>query len=555
MKESRDILTLFEQLNSHEVFTPPRVARDMLALLPKDIWCDPSIRILDPCVKSGVFLREALYLLIDGLAGKGKHVGHDGIEYDLNDGQQRMNHILKNMLFGIATSELTGYISRRTLYGVMEANTDKQTALIDAFEKSKSHKKWTEEEKVRFLVRNHFNEYYDHGLFNTPDYAGFEHEGNIFYPAAEVNKKVDDSDAFIIEDTYYPFIEEQVNHGKIQQIKDGQMKFDVVIGNPPYQINDGGGVGSSAVPIYHKFILSAKELKPKFVSMIVPSRWMAGGRGLDQFRDDMLKDKRIRVLHDIVSSKDCFPGVDIKGGVCYFLWERNYSGNCEVVTHENGNKEVMTRPLLEDGVSTFLRHHKAISIFRKVKSLNEPTFSEMVSSNDPFGFDVREKGSYKRVKPDFCSASGGTIPIYFNGWRQAEKRHIPMDSVRKNHEWLGKRKIFIPKAWGNGDPKSDVLTPLIVDGDACCTETYLVVGPFDDAVTQISVESYIKTKFFHFMVSMIKNTQNTMKKAYEMVPCQDFSQSINDDYLFEKYSLSKDEIQFIENLIPDKVRG
>lgn len=241
MKESRDILTLFEQLNSHEVFTPPRVAREMLALLPKEIWGDPSIRILDPCVKSGVFLREALYLLIDGLAGKGKYVGHDGIEYDLNDGQQRMNHILKNMLFGIATSELTGYISRRTLYGVMEANTDKQTALIDALEKSKSHKKWTEEEKGRFLDRNRFNEYYDHGLFNTPDYAGFEHEGNIFYPTTEVNKQIDDAkDLFrkttgISVDDFRYLVD--VGLLKIESIDGYVLKF-IQLENQNYDINN-----------------------------------------------------------------------------------------------------------------------------------------------------------------------------------------------------------------------------------------------------------------------------------------------------------------------------
>ncbi|MAE68800.1 restriction endonuclease [bacterium] len=544
MKESRDILTLFEQLNSHEVFTPPRVAREMLALLPKDIWCDPSIRILDPCVKSGVFLREALYLLIDGLAGKGKYVGHDGIEYDLNDGQQRMNHILKNMLFGIATSELTGYISRRTLYGVMEANTDKQTALIDAFEKSKSHKKWTEEEKVRFLVRNHFNEYYDHGLFSTPDYAGFEHEGNIFYPTAEVNKKVDDSDAFIIEDTYYPFIEEQVNHGKIQQIKDGQMKFDVVIGNPPYQVSDGGdkdgerGRGG-AVPVYNKFIDSARALKPRFLSMIIPARWYSGGRGLDKFRASMLSSGKISHLVDFPKSTDCFPGVEVKGGICYFLEDKTHIGDCSVTVRLNGKETLSVRPLLEKESSVFIRYNELASIRKKVGALAEKSFSDFVSTQKPFGLRTFFKGH--EVGED------GDLVLFRNGG----KSYVSESELLSNKHLVGEHKIFITMAYGAGEdfPHQIINKPFYGEPGTCCTETYVLVGPFSSKEESENALSYMKTKFFRAMVLIKKNTQHASKGVYDFVPVVDLKKRWTDEDLYQKYKLDEKEIEFIESMI------
>lgn len=538
MKESRDILTLFEQLNSHEVFTPPRVARDMLALLPKEIWSDPSIRILDPCVKSGVFLREALYLLFDGLSGKGKHVGHDGIVYDLNDGRQRMNHILKNMLFGIATSELTGYISRRTLYGVMEANTDKQTALIDAFEKSKSHKKWTEEEKVRFLVRNHFNDYYDHELFNTPDYAGFEHEGNIFYPTIEVKKQVDDSGDFIIEDTYYPFIEEQVNHEKIQQIKDGQMKFDVVIGNPPYQIKTNGH-GAQAKPIYHRFIEVGKSINPRFLTMITPSRWFSGGMGLNSFRDEMLSDKRLAKIVDFHRSEDCFPGVEIKGGVNYFLWSRSHKGGCEVKPMIPGRDSPFTlRDLTEFDV--FIRHNEAISILRKVMSSCDAFMSESVSGVMPFGLPTNFK-DYKQKPFD------DSVKIYYRGG----EGYVERDRIKKRDEWVEPFKVMISEAYNGGDsyPHQIIGKPFIAEKGSCCTMTYVVCGVFDTEKDAVETASYLKTKFARFMIFLRKNTQHINGERFKFVPSPKNFNEMSDSAIYEHFDLTEDEVNFIENTV------
>lgn len=549
MKESRDILTLFEQLNSHEVFTPPRVARDMLALIPKEIWSDPSVRILDPCVKSGVFLREAMYLLIDGLAGKGKHIGHDGVEYDLNDGKQRMNHILKNMLFGIATSELTSYVSRRTLYGVMEANTDKQTALIEAFEKSKNNKQWTEEEKVNFLVRNHFNEYYDHGLFNTPEYAGFEHEGNIFYPRNEVNKQVDDSGSFIIEDTYYPFIEERVSHEKIQQIKDGQMKFDVVIGNPPYQVSDGGGHGDSSKPIYHHFINKAKKINPRFMSFIVPSRWMKGGKGLDSFRDSMIADCRIEKMIDHQDAGEVFPNVHIDGGVCYFLWNNNHNGELlYTFKAKDGYVGETVRSLESDFSTTIIRDDRFKAIIEK--AAGGECFSEIVLPRNPFGifadvFNAPEK--YEKYKTKAVQSSVEVHGVIGKkGGAKRKSSSFDESVILKNKEYADRFNIFFSKAFSTGavnPPKHILSKPRVV-----CSETFLCIGGFENQEQQLSCESYMKTKFFKALLYFNRSSINVTKSSFEYIPIVEFNKQWNDEELFKMFHLTSDEIDFIKGL-------
>lgn len=544
MKESRDILTLFEQLNSHEVFTPPRVARDMLDLLPKDIWCDPSIRILDPCVKSGVFLREAMYLLIDGLAGKGKHVGHDGIEYDLNDGKQRMNHILKNMLFGIATSELTSYVSRRTLYGVMEANTDKQTALIEAFEKSKNNKQWIEDEKVRFLVRNHFNEYYDHGMFNTPDYKGFEHEGNIFYPTEAINKKVDDSNDFIIEDTYYPFIEEQVNHEKIQQIKDRQMKFDVIIGNPPYQVNTSNQ-GKQAKPIYQKFIQSAIELKPRVITMITPSRWFTGGMGLSSFRSDMMKDRRIKEIHDFSNSKECFPGVSISGGVNFFLWENKYQGSCSF--HSHRGSDVDTFKCFLDKYPVVIRNAAASSILEKVSNVmlenGIKTLSEIVKPINNFDLSSSFRGSNE-----------GEISVLHSKGKGLCSRV----DVRDYDGSVDMYKVVVSRTVAEhaNEPSKDgtfkviaknvVLPPMHV-----CTHSYLVVGAFKSENEAKRLRRFLGGKFARYLILQTLTGIDLSKERFSFVPLLNDAECFSDEELYKKFELSESDVIAIESTIKD----
>jgi hypothetical protein len=332
------------------------------------------------------------------------------------------------------------------------------------------------------------------------------------------------------------------------------MKFNAIVGNPPYQVMDGGGTGSSAIPVYDKFVEIAKKVNPEYLSMIMPSRWFSGGRGLDDFRDKMLNDNRISKIHDFLKATDCFANVEIKGGVCYFLWDKNHNGECEVSTHDKHLVSTSKRFLLEEGVETFVRYNEAISILHNVRILNEDSFANIMSANDPFGFDVREENSYKRVKPKIkYTKFENSVEMYYNGWRKDGLGYVKSEDVSKNVDWIDKYKVLIPKAWGTGDINNDWLNPFITNPNSCCTETYLVIGPFDDFNTAKNVVSYIQTKFFHFMLLLTKNTQNAMKKVYQFVPLQDFNKPWTDSELYAKYGLSPEEIVFIESMI--KVMG
>lgn len=355
---------------------------------------------------------------------------------------------------------------------------------------------------------------------------------------------------------------EKVKQGKTywKSNNNDNMKFNAIVGNPPYQVMDGGGTGSSAIPVYDKFVDIAKKVNPEFLSMIMPSRWFSGGRGLDEFRDKMLNDNRISKIHDFLKATDCFTNVEIKGGVCYFLWDKNHDGECEVSTHDKHTVSIANRFLLEDGVETFIRYNEAISILHKVRALNEESFANIMSANDPFGFDVREENSYKRVKPKIkYTKFENSIEMYYNGWRKDGIGYVKLADVTKNVDLIDKFKVLIPKAWGTGDISSDWLNPFIAAPNSCCTETYLVIGPFEDKSIAESTVTYIQTKFFHFLVSLTKNTQNAMKKVYQFVPLQNFTSTSDIDWsqsladidrqLYAKYGLSEEEVAFIEGMI------
>lgn len=287
--------------------------------------------------------------------------------------------------------------------------------------------------------------------------------------------------------------------------------------------------------------------------MIIPARWFAGGRvgELTEFREKMLQDKRLRIIHDFQDARDCFPGVEIKGGVNYFLWDRDNKGLCKVCTH-SGNKitSETERALLEDGASTFIRYNEAIPILKKVQTKKEKSFSDLISANDPFGFDVRVEGSMKRVKPQFkLSYFEGSVRFYYNGWRKDGVGYIDKKYVQKNSNWLSEHKLFVAKAIGTGDSKTDVIRPFVPENPSCTSETYLVIGPFKSKQTLENVLSYIETKFFHFMVSLKKITQEARRGVYEFVPLQDFTEPWTDDKLYKKYGLTADEIAFIDSMI------
>lgn len=497
-----DVLSCLANLSNDEVFTPPSVVNAMLDMLPQELFRNPTTTFLDPATKSGVFLREIAKRLIDGLADQ------------IPDLQERLDHIYHKQVFGIAITEITSLLSRRSLYCSKFPNSEYSVS--------------------RFTD----------GAGNV-QFARIQHRwqnGKCVFCGA--NRSEYDRDASLETHAY-----EWIHTTKPEELF--KMKFDVIISNPPYQLSDGGGVGTSALPIYNLFVEQSIKLNPRFLSMIIPARWFTGGRGLDSFRNTMLNDSHLRIIHDYQNASDCFQGVEIKGGVCYFLWDRDNRGDCKVYTHV-GNEIISCsdRPLLEEGMSTFIRNNELISILRKVQSKTERSFAELVSANDPFGFDVREENSYKRIKPEFSLRKDSQkIAFYYNGWRKNGVGYVQRSMIRKGIEMLDRCKVYIPKAWGNGNPEVDWIKPFIVDDASCCTETYLVVGPFDNHAIAENVVSYMQTKFFHAMVSLMKITQNTMQKAYSFVPLQDFSEDWTDTKLYSKYGLTQDEVEFIESMI------
>lgn len=273
--------------------------------------------------------------------------------------------------------------------------------------------------------------------------------------------------------------------------------------------------------------------------MIIPSRWFAGGKGLDDFRDDILRDPHLRKIVDYFDAQECFPGVDISGGVCYFLWNRDFTGDCEVVSHLNGKTSKMIRPLLEESNDSFVRFNQAIPILRKVKAFKEQSFSDIVSSRKPFGIDTKITMSTKPLS--------SLVKIY----AYPEDGYIEKSKILSNKSYLDKYKVFISYAYGERGsfPYLVIGKPFIGEPGSCCTETYLLIGTYENIMQAENVISYMQTRFFRFLVLLKKNTQHATKNVYQFVPLQDFSRRWSDQELFEKYEFSDDEIRFIESMI------
>ena len=318
-----------------------------------------------------------------------------------------------------------------------------------------------------------------------------------------------------------------------------KVKFDAVVGNPPYQIMDGGNK-ASASPVYQYFVEQSEKLSPSFISMIMPARWYSGGKGLDNFRDNMLKSKNICKLVDFFDSTDVFPGVDISGGVCYFLWDKDYNGDCNVQIHRNGTQTEMNRPLLEFGNDVFIRFNEAVSIIRKIVSFNEKSFNESISSRKPFGLTTNPSGLHNEQKNN---------DIYIFAY--PNDGYIDKIKITQNSDWINKYKVCISYAYGERGkfPYFVIGKPFIAPPNSCCSETYLVINVFDDISTAENVLSYMKTKFFRFLILLKKNTQHATKSVYAHVPMQDFSKPWTDAELYAKYGLTGEEIAFIESMI------
>ena len=490
-----DVLSCLANLSNDEVFTPPEIANRMLDLLPKEIWSDSKVKFLDPFCKSGVFLREITKRLLEGLSE------------EIPDVQKRLDHILHYQVYGMAITELTSLVSRRSLYCSKDASSEYSIS--------------------------RFDEASGNIAFHEIPHTWNESTGKCIYCGAsrEVYERGEDKESHA-----YQFI-----HTDNPKELFNNMKFDVIIGNPPYQLNDGGGRDSAAIPLYDKFVQKAKQLAPHFLIMIIPARWYTGGRGLDDFRDNMISDTRLKVIHDYPETDDCFPGLNIRGGVCYFLWDSLYHGDCTIINHIKGKMIEMKRPLKEANIPLLIRYNQSISIMKKVLKFKEVSLGKYVSTSKPFG--MRSNFS------DFTSIQTEMHSVKL--YRFGENGYVAKKIIVKNEKLIDRYKVLVSKASPGGDeyPHSIVSQPIVSEPNSVCTETYLVIKDVDSRIEAENLVSYIKTRFFRFMMSLVKNTQNISKASYTFVPLQDFSHPWTDEMLYRKYKLSSDEIAFIESMI------
>lgn len=490
-----DVLLCLANLSNDEVFTPPDVANQILDMLPQELFSDPNTKFLDPACKSGVFLREIAKRLIVGLANT------------IPDLQERIDHIMHKQLYAIAITELTAMLSRRSVYCSKFPNGPFS---ISHFE--------TAQGNIKF-----------HKISHTWK------DGKCVYCGASQSEYDRDAD---LETHAYEFI----HFLKPEEIFN--MKFDVIVSNPPYQISDGGN-NASASPLYNFFVEQAKKLRPRYMTMIIPARWYAGGKGLDEFRKSMLTDKRVVRVVDYVNAKDCFPGTSIGGGVCYFLWDRDNPGMCEYTNIHDGEKSTATRNLEEYPV--FVRYNEAISIIHKVVEKEQHFVSEVIGARNPYGLSSSTRGSNE-----------GDCVLYSSGGTG----RIPMTMVKQGLDTVGKYKVMISKVTAEhaGEPDKSgkftvVSTTKVLAPNEVCTDSYLVAYSTTSKEEAVNFASYMCTKFFRFLLLQAVSSINLSKDKFQFVPMQDFSKKMTDEELYRKYNLSESEISFIEAMIKPKTLG
>ena len=340
---------------------------------------------------------------------------------------------------------------------------------------------------------------------------------------------------------------------KVHDLIGTNVKINAIVGNPPYQVMDGGGTGSSAVPVYNSFVTISQSIKPKCVSMIMPAKWYSGGRGLDDFRQEMLNDTRIRKLVDFVDSRDVFPTVDIAGGICYFLWDLNYNGKCLVVSISNGRKSQEKRYL--NAYDTFIRDSKIIDIIRKaMPQTSSPSLAQKVYSRKPFGLRSFDKG--------FPAEPGRNIRLFgSDGISYLNESEVP-----QNLAIAQKWKVIMSKASAEHAGQTDkegrkrIVSRLeVLEPGTICTESYLLLDIFDSEAEARNLHKYIRTQFVRFLIGSILLTQNIVRDKFRFVPLQDFTENSDIDWsksvaeidrqLYAKYGLTEEEISFIESMI------
>jgi len=515
-----DVLTCIANLSNDEVFTPPEFANRMLDTLAEawaannngaNIWADSSLRFLDPFTKSGVFLREITSRLTKALAN------------EIPNLEDRVDHILTKQVFGIGITHLTSLLARRSVYCSKHAKGQHSIAKSFAGDQGNI---WFERTEHTW------------------------NDGKCTYCGAS-QTTLDRGEG--LETHAYAFIHTDDIMTRIAELFGGSMQFDVIIGNPPYQLDDGG-YGTSAAPIYQLFVEQAKALEPRYLSMVIPARWFAGGKGLDEFRESMLSDDRLRSIDDYLSAADVFPGVGLKGGVCYFLWDRDNPGQCRVTTHfKDWPDSTASRQLLEEGADVFIRFNEGVTILKKVVAVEsgetgslslpeDKRFDQLVSSRKPFGLETTFKGKVAKSK--------GDILVYQNGG----KGYVARSKISTGTEFIDKWKIYVGRAapgTGNRDtyPHKIISTPFVGEPGSISSETYLCIGPFDTKAEAENALSYLSCRLTRLLILLHKPSQDTTRKVYTFVPTQEWTKRWTDEDLYAKYGISASEIAFIEKVV------
>lgn len=502
-----DVLTCIANLSNDEVFTPPEFANRMLDTLTEawagshngaNLWADKSVKFLDPCTKSGVFLREITRRLTQGL------------EAEMPNLQERVNHILTRQVFGIGITHLTSLLARRSVYCSKYANGAHSIA-----------KSFTSD------AGNIWFERMDHAW----------DKGKCSFCGAS-QSTLDRGDE--LETHAYAFIHTDNIKTRIAGLFGDTMQFDVIIGNPPYQLASDGGTRD--IPIYHRFVDQAKNLAPRFLVMVIPSRWMATGLGLKDFRESMLTDSRLRHLFDFERMDQVFPGVDFEGGACYFLWDRDHEGLCSITTVSG---EEITGPV-ERSLSEFdilVRDSRALSILKKVLAHEETSITSILSADKEFGWTSNFTGFHDRQEP-------GDVVLHYNRSGKRLTGWIARQDVAKSASLIDTWKVMVPAAYGErGARPAKILGPtFIAPNPSVCTQTYLFFYVNDQHQAE-SISSYAKTRFFRFLVSLRKITQHATRSTYTWVPIQTWDCDWTDEMLYKKYGITNEEIEFINSMI------
>lgn len=515
-----DVLSTFSNLSNDEVFTSPKIVNLMLDLLPMELFEDKEMKFLNPFTKNGIFLREIAKRLIKGL------------ENEIPNLQKRLDHIFQNQLYGIAITEITSLLARRSIYCSKYANSRYSISQFDS-----------PDGNIKFKRIPHVWD-----------------KGKCIYCGANKNDFDREDD---LETHAYQFIHTNTPEEIFK------LKFDVIIGNPPYQLSVGnsGGNSSKARAIYNLFIDNAKKLRPKYISMIVPSRWMTKSvEGIsDDWIDQNLSNNEFKVIHDFLDASKIFAGNAPKGGVNYFLWDRDYKGKCEYYLYENADdsKPYYTFDYLKyDDLDIVVRDKFGFEILKKIIKINgsyitnrDSNFSGMVSPKDFFTNKSQLTSSWNKYSPD--KSENKNIKLYLNkrihnrdfGW-------VSASDIPKNHSAIGLNKVYVSAAGGSGNDKKIISKPFIGEMNSVCSQTYLVVG-YDENKHNFSelecnnIITYMQTKFFRYLVSLRKKTQNGPRDVYRFVPIVDFSKPWNDKELFEMYEFSESDIDYINARITE----